>query len=40
MPPALATPGTELAVEVDGRSIPATVRPEPRFDPTNSRIKS
>ncbi|MGH2453613.1 MAG: GcvT family protein [bacterium] len=40
LPPALATPGTELAVEVDGRSIPATVRPEPRFDPTNSRIKS
>jgi len=32
--------GTTLAVEVDGRRIPATVQPEPRYDPANSRIKA
>lgn len=35
---ALARPGTALAVEVDGRRVPATVQREPRFDPPNSRI--
>jgi 4-methylaminobutanoate oxidase (formaldehyde-forming) len=39
LPTALATPGTELAVEVDGHTLPATVQREPRFDPANSRIK-
>ncbi len=36
----LATPGTEVAVEVDGRHVPATVQREPRYDPTHSRIKA
>jgi len=40
LPRALAKPGTALAVEVDGRSVPAAVQREPRYDPTNIRIKS
>ncbi len=37
---ALAEIGTDLAVEVDGRRVPARVEREPRFDPANSRIKT
>jgi len=40
LPTALAEVGTDLAVEMDGRSVPARVEREPRFDPTNSRIKA
>ncbi|HET6782043.1 MAG TPA: FAD-dependent oxidoreductase [bacterium] len=40
LPLALAEVSTELAVEIDGRSVPARVEREPRFDPTNSRIKA
>lgn len=40
LPASLATPGTAAAVEIDGRHVPATVQREPRFDPTNSRIKA
>ncbi len=40
LPTALATPGVALAVEVDGERIPAVVQREPRYDPTNSRIKA
>jgi glycine cleavage system aminomethyltransferase T len=36
----VANPGTALAVEVDGRRVPATIQREPRFDPLNSRIKA
>ena len=36
----LAKPDTALAVEVDGRRVPATIQREPRFDPLNSRIKA
>lgn len=35
----LATPGTTVAVLVDGRRVPATVQREPRFDPSNSHIR-
>jgi len=40
LPLALAEISTALAVDIDGRSVPARVEREPRFDPTNSRIKS
>ncbi|KRT76515.1 MAG: putative dimethylglycine oxidase, partial [Armatimonadetes bacterium CSP1-3] len=40
LPIALAASGTEVVVEVDGRRVPATVQPEPRYDPANSRIKA
>jgi glycine cleavage system T protein len=36
----LATPGTALEVEVDGRRVPATCQREPRFDPLGRRIKA
>jgi glycine cleavage system T protein len=36
----LATPGTAVAVEVDGRRVPAVVQREPRFDPANTRLKA
>ncbi len=36
----LAAPGTALAITVDGERVPATVHREPRYDPTNSRIKA
>ncbi len=39
LPVALAAPGTALAIEVDGAAVQATVQREPRYDPTNSRIK-
>jgi len=40
LPIALAAAGTVVAVEADGRRVPATVQPEPRYDPANSRIKA
>jgi 4-methylaminobutanoate oxidase (formaldehyde-forming) len=40
LPRALARPGTAMAVEVDGRRVPAAVQREPRYDPTHSRIKA
>ncbi len=40
LPVALVAPGTALAVTVDGERIPAAVQREPRYDPTNSRIKA
>ncbi|MBI3975475.1 MAG: FAD-dependent oxidoreductase [Armatimonadetes bacterium] len=40
LPVPLGEAGTVLAVEVDGRVLAATVQREPRFDPTNSRIRS
>jgi glycine cleavage system aminomethyltransferase T len=40
LPLALAEVSTDLAVEIDGRSVSARVEREPRFDPTNSRIKA
>ena len=36
----LSVVGTPLALVVDGERVAATVQREPRFDPTNSRIKS
>ncbi len=39
LPLPLASPGTHLAIEVDGREVSATVEREPRYDPTQSRIK-
>ncbi len=39
LPMSLAALGTTLAIEVDGRRISATVQRDPRFDPSNSRIK-
>ncbi len=40
LPIDLATPGTEVVIELDGRHIPARVEREPRYDPTNTRIKA
>ncbi len=40
LPLNLAAAGTPLAVEVDGARVPARVEREPRYDPTNGRIKS
>ncbi|MGQ0569212.1 MAG: glycine cleavage T C-terminal barrel domain-containing protein, partial [Armatimonadota bacterium] len=40
LPVGLAAVGTALAVEVDGERIPAVVQREPRYDPTNSRIRA
>ncbi|MGQ0571474.1 MAG: glycine cleavage T C-terminal barrel domain-containing protein, partial [Armatimonadota bacterium] len=40
LPTALTAVGTTLAIEVDGERIPATVQRDPRFDPTNARIKA
>ncbi|HEY6102144.1 MAG TPA: FAD-dependent oxidoreductase [bacterium] len=40
LPIELAGIGTELSIELDGRRIPARVEREPRFDPSNSRIKA
>ena len=39
VPAEQASVGTELAVEVFGQSIAATVASEPRFDPTGARIR-
>ncbi len=39
LPTSLAVVGTELAIEVDGARIAATVQRDPRYDPTNSRIR-
>ncbi len=40
LPPRLQGLGTPVTIEVDGRRIPATVQRDPRFDPTNNRIKA
>jgi len=40
LPMELTATGTEVKIELDGRSIAARVEREPRFDPTNSRIKA
>ena len=40
LPIALAALGSTLAIEVDGKRIPATVQRDPRYDPTNSSIKA
>jgi len=40
LPAALAARGTRVAIELDGREVPATVAREPRYDPMNLRIKS
>ncbi len=39
LPIELAATGTEMMIELDGRRIAARVEREPRFDPTNSRLK-
>jgi 4-methylaminobutanoate oxidase (formaldehyde-forming) len=39
LPTHLAVVGTPLAVIVDGTRVPARVEREPRYDPTNSRIR-
>ena len=40
LPAGLATRETRVAIELDGREVPATVAREPRYDPANSRIKA
>jgi 4-methylaminobutanoate oxidase (formaldehyde-forming) len=40
LPIDLAAVGTSLAVVVDGEHIPATVQREPRYDASNTRIKT
>jgi 4-methylaminobutanoate oxidase (formaldehyde-forming) len=40
LPLELSAVGTEAMIEMDGRRIPARVEREPRYDPTNSRIKA
>jgi len=40
LPIALAALGSTVAIEVDGKRIPATVQRDPRYDPTNSSIKA
>jgi len=40
LPMALAAAGTPLMIELDGCRIAARVEREPRYDPTNSRIKA
>jgi 4-methylaminobutanoate oxidase (formaldehyde-forming) len=39
LPVEYARPGTEVAVEMFGRLVPALVQKEPLFDPKNERIK-
>jgi len=39
LPMELAAAGTPVIIELDGRRIAARVEREPRYDPTNSRIK-
>jgi dimethylglycine dehydrogenase len=38
--PALAVPGTRLAVEICGRMAPARVVPDPLYDPENLRLRA
>jgi 4-methylaminobutanoate oxidase (formaldehyde-forming) len=40
LPIEVAGIGTEMIIELDGQRIPARVEREPRFDPSNSRIKA
>jgi dimethylglycine dehydrogenase len=40
VPPALATPGTRLEVEVLGRKLPAEVAAMPLYDPKNEKMKA
>jgi glycine cleavage system T protein len=40
LPAGLSVAGTPLALVVDGERVAATVQREPRFDPTNTRIKA
>ncbi|HEY3116045.1 MAG TPA: glycine cleavage T C-terminal barrel domain-containing protein, partial [Chloroflexota bacterium] len=40
LPISLTAAGTALAVVIDGQRVGATVQREPRYDPTNSRIKA
>ena len=40
LPVGLSVVGTPLALVVDGERVAATVQREPRFDPTNTRIKA
>jgi 4-methylaminobutanoate oxidase (formaldehyde-forming) len=40
LPTNLTTLGTALEIEVDGMHVPAKVERDPRFDPTNRRIKA
>ncbi|HKV43230.1 MAG TPA: FAD-dependent oxidoreductase [bacterium] len=40
LPAALAVAATGVAIELDGHEVAATVAQEPRYDPTNTRIKS
>jgi 4-methylaminobutanoate oxidase (formaldehyde-forming) len=40
LPAPLGTLETRVEIELDGREVPATVAREPRYDPTNARIKS
>jgi dimethylglycine dehydrogenase len=39
LPPALATPGTGVGIEILGRTYRATVIPESPFDPANERLR-
>jgi glycine cleavage system T protein len=39
LPISLSAAGTEVVIEVEGRLVSAAVQREPRYDPTNSRIK-
>ncbi|MYC59224.1 MAG: aminomethyl transferase family protein, partial [Gammaproteobacteria bacterium] len=40
LPPDLAQPGTEVEVEILGKTFPATVVPDSPFDPTNERLRA
>jgi dimethylglycine dehydrogenase len=40
LPVALASPGTELALDLLGESVPATVVPAALYDPENRRLRS
>jgi 4-methylaminobutanoate oxidase (formaldehyde-forming) len=40
VPVARSAPGTGLAVEIFGESIPAQVRQEPLYDPRNARVRA
>jgi dimethylglycine dehydrogenase len=40
VPPDSVADGTILAVEINGRACPATVRSAPVYDPAGSRMRS
>jgi len=40
LPVSLASLGSRVGIDVDGREVPATVEREPRYDPTHARIRA